>query len=292
MSPGDVVLMPAQHWQQQQQQQQQQWATFVSPPDSFRDKLSVWTALVMAWAASVLVESFSSVTRLRLNAVHRCWTSQPQYFFVDILSAVNAPVAFGLVASLVGIVLVHRLGRMSVRWIRYWFRRNFVFVVLSLLRGLNYFRPGVRLSTGVGTVLNFWTLPFALAVSDAMLLLRPRFGAIAMYRFFIFQQMCVSVTAYVEGLAFADPCNRQRTLSDSSQRITFVVSKLQNAVFLFFSLYFLGLLVTFKILTSITTPIIKFSNDDRFKEGVGVHLHRVERLVSSAAQQQEQDQAL
>jgi hypothetical protein len=253
---------------------------FTVPAGRFRSVLTVWASFAMLWVALVVVQIFSGVARLRVHLLERCWSTSDRIGFLTLLDIVAPAMASLLVLSLIAIVAFFRLSGLFSRWVSFWCRRNVVLVLLCIARGFINFRRDLPLSTAWGTLINYaLLLPLAVGCSDLLLMLRPHPVFVAMCRCFVFLQIATAAVAYVDTLALDSPCDTSNLLSGSNPSLSFLVSKVMNNLVLFFSLYFLGLLVTTKIFTGIKVPIIKFSNQGRFSsEGKPLPPRQISKL--------------
>lgn len=260
---------------------------FVSPSQGLRRLMNLWAASAVVWCALSLCEVLGEASRYRAFPAARCWTTAPMPRLVTLLRIASSPFAAFLVISLSALLATHRLGALSLKWIRFWYRRNWIFVVVAFLRGLDSFRPGIPLSQGLGVFVNFSVvLCMALAMTDLLLLILPTRLFAYMYRIFVLVQMVKSAIFYVTGLAFDSPCG-QTQLMGSNPRVSFLLGKIQNAVLLFFSLYFLTLLVKIKVLEGVNIPIIRLSDANRFSDGSAIPMQRFTGSETAGQEQRE-----
>jgi hypothetical protein len=159
------------------------------------------------------------------------------------------------------IFAAHGLGRTVAHWLAFWCKRNFPLVVMSLLRGFAFIRPGSNPAQWAGSIANFVFFPICLASLDLVLLLKPRAVFTAMYAFFLLLQSFSLATNYIEGRALDAPCSPPLHATSAG---LFLLRKAQNAVLLFFSLFLLGLLVKIKAIEGIKVPILRLSDEGRF----------------------------
>lgn len=295
MGDQDLVVMPSaappagggsrRGWREE--------AHFVSPSRLFRNLVAAWAALVMVWVLANIAIQVSESARLRANPGRKCWTVAPALAFFRAARSANTPFAALLIVLLAAIMATHGLGRSpTLPWMAFWYRRNWVLVALSFLAGFVFFlRPGYRTLDWVGTLVNFsLLLPIAHAVTDIILILRPRFVFKLLYHFFILSQLCTAISAYLVGLSLDNPCDPTKLARVSSTSL-FVLQKLQNAVFLFHSLYYLQLLLRIKLVEGLTIPIIIFS-DKRFLRGSALPKHMISRLQGSTRDEEEDESKL
>lgn len=229
----------------------------------FRRHLTVWAVVCFVWVVLAATSNIAAAERHRAVLSKRCWVSHPRPLFVIAIDIGVAILAVLIIAAQAAIVVGAGLTGLMVRWISFTYRRNWIFVVLAFARGLVDFRPGVPRSSAYAAFVNFSIiLQLALASTDLLLLLSQSLVFRMMYRGFVLQQIVVSVTAYIEGLSTTFPCDLSLKPKDRSQ---FFLRKAQSSVQLFFSLFFLGKLLSAKIFSpSIETPLLKLSDSGRF----------------------------
>jgi hypothetical protein len=180
-----------------------------------------------------------------------------------------------MVGTLITLLVTNSLGGLALRWMRYWVRRNWIFIILCVARGLVMFKPDVP-GAGVGDGITYLVtyavaLPIGLSTIDLLLTLQSRRIIVILARVYILVQLFVACAGYVEGLASDSPCDQGAV---SKNKAIVVLSKIRTTVLLLFSLQYLTMLIAIKILTGITVPIIKFSDEDRFSQSTLLPSHR------------------
>jgi hypothetical protein len=86
-----------------------------------------------------------------------------------------------------------------------------------------------------------------------------------MYGLFIFEQITAQVVVYVNGLAFENPCKMSTSAETRTSRATYILAKIQGTVMLFYSLYYLGMIVPAKVFSSIRVPLLRLSDRNKFR---------------------------
>jgi hypothetical protein len=171
-----------------------------------------------------------------------------------------------MIVALAAIIATQGLGGCALSWMKFWYRRNWIFVLLTFLRAFVFIRPQISLAKWIGSFVNYAVfLCIALSVPDLILLLQPRKVFIVMYYLFIFQQLLSAVTLYIIGLSMDSPCDRA-LIERSNTPAIFLLRKAQNAVLLFHSLHYVSIIVGVKLFEGVKVPMVKLSDKDRFVE--------------------------
>jgi hypothetical protein len=256
---------------------------FIVPSQRLWFYLTLWSALVLVWLSSSIAFNSITLSLFRVHVNERCWTTHAPPSGLTLLGIFNTAQLSVIVITLIALIVTHSLGKLTLRWFCFWVRRNWIFMILSVARGLIVFRldvPGEGLGESFSYFVTYaFALPIGTSTVDLVLMLQARKIFMLMGRLFILVQMVVASAGYVEGLATDSPCDTSTT---SKSKTTFVLSKVRTTVLLLFSLQFLTMLITIKIFTGITTPIVKLSNKDRFLESAVLPGHRMDSLRMSS----------
>lgn len=236
--------------------------------------------VAIIWALVSISQSGLAVAILRASPLDRCWVILPNYRAQGVFATVNTSLAAVLILSMTTLIFSHAMGRACWGWLRFWYRRNWVLVSISVLRGLVFVRPGFPLSDLVGSLINYSIfLCCALSIIDLVLILVPSGFLKVAYGFYIASQIVASITSYLTGSSLDAPCDDSRSPRSAAW---FIIGKVQTSALLFHSLYYLQLLVRFKIFEGIAVPIINFS-EDRFSQQSDLPKHRIKRLETATA---------
>lgn len=169
-----------------QQQAHRRVAEFRSPPERFKNLVAAWAALALLWVAIVIVQTVLDGARIRAHPVDRCWVTNPGTPVYIVLATINPPFAASLIVALAAIIATQGLGGCAPSWMKFWYRRNWIFVLLTFLRAFVFIRPQISLAKWIGSFVNYAVfLCIILSVPDLILLLQPRKGFIVMYYLFI-----------------------------------------------------------------------------------------------------------
>jgi hypothetical protein len=272
MSDGDVVIMPSGGAVTEIGQ-----IVFSSPSGGFHRSIIVWSLVAMVWACVAICQTILEVSILRAKPLEQCWETVSNFKAQPILATINPALAAALIASLTTLILVHRLGRVCWGWLPYWYRRNWILVLITFFRGFTFVRPDYPTSQWMAQIINYSAiLCVALSIVDIILLFAPSRILKAMYRLFILSQIIASISSYLVGSSLGSPCDKSR-LSPSTA--WFIANKVQTSITLFHSLFLLQLLVRVKIFEGVAVPIIDFSAC-RFSEQSVLPKHRISRIES------------
>ncbi len=278
MSDGDVVIVPAAVGGAEGVEPGARVARFCVN-ERLRWLTNLWAVLPFLWIVVAMTQTAFELSQLRGDVKLRCWRILPVQPAYKVLVTINTPLAAAVILS-TGILLWAggSLGGVLLAWCRYWYRSNWVLVLLSVLRGLVFVSPDGPISNWIGYLINFSFLSaLALAVADILISLSPSPALKALYSMYIASQAFVAVSSYLQAQARSAPCDTSLV----PQSLTwFVVSKVQVVALIVHSLYTLQLFFRVKLVEGITVPIINFSKS-RFSAEKELPKHRVTRLESA-----------
>jgi hypothetical protein len=256
--------------------------TFRMPAEAFRSRMFVGACFGFGIVLGFIMDHIVDLTLFKVNLAARCWTwrTDPSYAHIWKLALTSLGLLF--TAWLVGLVLFHGLARVTIVWIRYWARRNWVLVSLFLLVALQGLGAGVGLAKGITFLANMAiVIPLLLCVTDFLLLLQQRAAFVLLYRSFVVLQIVAFAALYVRALAEDSPCESMIKETGPISITSFVLEKLRVTSLLFLSLHFISLIVTIKV-GNVAMPIINFSERDRFSEGSSLPKHEVGRVSAGS----------
>jgi hypothetical protein len=229
--------------------------------------LTRWAALSVIWAAFYSADVLLDASLLRVHLKERCWTKLPTPPYAPYLTLVSSALAAVAILSLLAIIVSQKLGLLTLRWMRYWFRQNWILMLLCALRGCDNIRPGRTWSLGALTFINVAVfLPVALSTLDLLALLKPPRVFLRVFKFLVVAQAGFHFISYISGQAHANLCVKPATPSTG----LYFLGKLQTAVLLIFSLQFAGMLIL-KLAEGVSIPMITLSSKGRFTAGSAQH---------------------
>jgi hypothetical protein len=154
MTDGDVMLTPAMPEDDAVTAPGQRTVHLTFPPSRFLRLVNLWGMAGVLWIASQITQSGLDAATLRAKPLQRCWETRPAFKARAILSASNTTLAAALLVTMFALVIIHGLARVLGKWIAYWYRRNWVLVSASFLRGLAFIRPEYPTSVGISSFIN------------------------------------------------------------------------------------------------------------------------------------------
>lgn len=139
MSDGDVMLTPAMMPEDSRNSPApgQRTVHFTAPSPKLPRLVDLWSFPGMLW---VLISSVLDAAVVRAKPAERCWETLAAFEINGKLTTGNSALAVALVMAMVTIILSQRLGRVFWGWKKYWYRRNWVLVAVSFLRGFAFTR--------------------------------------------------------------------------------------------------------------------------------------------------------
>jgi hypothetical protein len=283
MSDGDVIITPAMTSGDHDAfaAPGQRIAHFTAPSARLLRLVNLWSLPCTLWMLASIGISGLDASRLRARLVERCWETLPPFKASAILSTSSTTLAVALIIAMFAIIVSHGLGRVLWSWMKYWYRRNWVLVVVSFFRGLAFMRQEYPVSFWISSFLNTSVLLcVALSMGDGIILITQSRTFKAMYWFFIAAQTSTSFVVYVTGSSLDNPCDRSKL---SPSLTWFVINKIQASVLLFHSIYYLQIQLRAKF-EGIDVPLINFGTE-RFSDGQaelpGERFSRMSRLGSA-----------
>jgi hypothetical protein len=208
---------------------------------------------------------------LRIKLREQCWEAHPAFAAKAILGVFNTALASALLIAMVALVGGHGLGPVWGGWMRYWYRRNWVLVAASFLRGLAFLRHEFSVTVWITSILNYSFFScIALSSCDMIVLITRSAMLRLMYRLYVASLIFTAFVAYVVGSSLDHPCDKAK-LSRTTE--WFVINKIQASALLFHAIYFLQILVRVKVFEGVQVPIIDFGAE-RFSEQADLPGHR------------------
>jgi hypothetical protein len=187
MSDGDVMLLPSMPGDDAPGQRT---VHFTFPSSRFLRLVNLWGPPCILWVVAQIGMTAMDASILRAKPLERCWETRPAYKAQGILAAFTTALAGTLLIAMFALLASHGLGRVVGAWIRYWYRRNWVLVAASILRGFAFMRQEFPVSAWISSFLNNSVfLCVALSAFDVIALITQSAILKVLYRLYILSSL-------------------------------------------------------------------------------------------------------